>query len=141
MGSCSARNLFPQIKVSNGDLWVYPSLLMPEPSKHRGLERAERTLTNTYGRVPACSGKLFSCSKRSEHLLHPLTLSSLSDIGFAALEITLHWIPIFQGQLKQPFIYHFLTKFHFFFLHLLSLYLFRVLSLVFQFLLGRLLHK
>lgn len=50
-------------------------------------------------------------------------------------------LPLFKGNSSSPLCITFLTKFHFSLLHLLSLYLFRVLSLGFQFLLRRLLHK
>lgn len=88
MGSCSAGSFFPQTKTSNGDRWVHPNLLTPVPSKRRGLEHAERCLTGTYSHVPACSGKLSTCSKHTGELdtLFILTLPYLPDIGFAPLQ-------------------------------------------------------
>lgn len=87
MGTCSAGRFFPQTKVSNGDLWVHPHLLTPDPSKCRGVEVPDWHLQP----CSCLSGKLSACNKCTGELdtLFILTLPYLPDIGFAPCRSTL----------------------------------------------------
>lgn len=117
-----------------GSCFSQTKVFQPNPSaRARDLEGAQRCLT-----IPTATFLLAQGSwEVPGYPLHPPP-PLLADIGFAP---SWYSTATFQRQLKQPSVHHFLTKFHFFFLHLLSLCLFRVLSLGFQFLLRRLLHK